>query len=184
VHLLCLFLLFPNHKTHSTVFLQDQFRSQEYCIYQEARKNNCHFLKVFIENTNRYYYFYLDETHTYRPPLKMVQFRARAVAQETEPCKLSTPPRFDIAIFYELVHTRFMNIKQILLRNSYSNKFLERCIRQFLNTKHEVTRQCDSSVEHSSPKYVYFNISPYLPIWGPYLTAHGRNSAALSDSKL
>jgi len=54
--------------------------------------NNClHFLDVLIENINRFYYFYLQETQPYRSLLEIVEFRS--VAQEMNPCQLSTPPR-------------------------------------------------------------------------------------------
>jgi len=52
---------------------------------------------------------------------------------------------YDIVNSYELVHTEFMNIKRMLSRNGYPNNFLDRCIHHFLNRKHGVTQQRDSS---------------------------------------
>ena len=69
---------------------------------------------------------------------------------------------YDIASSYKLVHTKFMNIKQMLSSNRHPNNFLDCRIQQFLNRKHNVTQQCDSPAEPSpSPKYISLQL-PYL----------------------
>jgi len=69
---------------------------------------------------------------------------------------------YDIASSYQLVHTEFMNIKRMLSRNGYPNKFLDRDIQQFLNRKYGVTKQSDAPAEPSpSPKYISLQL-PYL----------------------
>ena len=90
----------------------------------------------------------------------MVEFYS--IAQETKPCILFTPPAYNIASSYQLVHTEFMNIKAMLSRNGYPNNFLNRCIQQFLNRKHGVTQQRDAPAEPSfSPKYISLQL-PHL----------------------
>jgi len=70
---------------------------------------------------------------------------------------------YDIASSYKLVHTKFMNIKQMLSSNRHPNNFLDCRIQQFLNRKHNVTQQCDSPAEPSpSPKYIISLQLPYL----------------------
>jgi len=55
-----------------------------------------------------------------------------------------------------------MNIKRMLSRSGYPDKFLDRCIQQFLNRKYVVTQQRDAPAEPShSPKYVSLQL-PYL----------------------
>jgi len=71
-------------------------------------------------------------------------------------------PLLDIASSYQLRHREFMNIKRMLSRNGYPDKFLDRCIQQFLNRKYVVTQQRDTPVEPSpSPKYTSLQL-PYL----------------------
>ena len=48
---------------------------------------------------------------------------------------------YNIASSYQLVHWEFMNIKRMLSRSGYPDKFLDRCIQQFLNKKYVVTQQ-------------------------------------------
>jgi len=60
-----------------------------------------------------------------------------------------------------------MNIKRMFSRNGYPNNFLDRCIQQFLNRKHDVTQR-DSPAEPSP-------LSKHISLQLPYLGSVSNN---------
>ena len=124
--------------------------------------NNClHFLVVVIEKTPTGFITstYMKPTHTglYSKWSSFVPLhRKRNLVNSL------LRRAYDIASSYQLVHTEFMNIKRMLSRNGCPEKFLDRCIQQFLNRKYGVTQQRDPPAESStSPKYISLQL-PYL----------------------
>ena len=64
---------------------------------------------------------------------------------------------FSICSSYEKFHEEIVKFKEIFKRNSYSEKFIDRCIKNFLNKLHVPT-----VVELTAPKKELFLVLPYL----------------------
>ena len=46
---------------------------------------------------------------------------------------------YKIASTYNAIHSEFMNIKSMLIRNGYPKAYIDRCIMKYLNKKHETS---------------------------------------------
>ena len=46
---------------------------------------------------------------------------------------------YKIASTYNVIHSEFMNIKCMLIRNGYPKAYIDRCIMKYLNKKHETS---------------------------------------------
>ena len=90
---------------------------------------------------------------------------------------------YSAALMILPVPTNWCTRNLLILSQSYlatgtPTNVLDRCIQQFLNRKHGVTRQRDLAAETSpSPKYCIFHYN--YRIWVLYPTTYGRNSAVV-----
>jgi len=157
-----LFLLFPNKYSLDRFFTNINSVHRNIVFIKELETNNClHFLDVLVEETSTGFI-----TSTYRKPTHTGLYSKGSsfvpLHRKRNLVNSLLPRAYDIVSSYQLVHTEFMDIKRMLSRNEYPNKFLDRCIRQFLNRKYVVTQQRDAPAEPSpSPKYISLQL-PYL----------------------
>ena len=169
---------FPNEDSLNRFFTNINSVHRNIVFTKELETNNClHFLDILIEKTSTGFI-----TSTYRKPTHAglyLKWSSFVLLHRKRNLVNSLLRRtYDIASSYQLVHREFINIKRMLSRNGYPDKFLDRCIQQYLNRKYVVLQQRDAPAEHSpSPKYSIFHYN--YCIWVLYLITYDRNSAAL-----
>jgi len=157
-----LFLLFPNEDSLNRYFTNIKSVNRNIVFAKKLETNNClHFLDVLIEKTSTGFI-----TSTHRKPTNTGLYSKWSsfvpLLRERNLVNSLLRRAYDIASSYQLVHTKFINMKRMLSRNGYPDKFLDLCIRHFLNSKYFVTQQRDAPAEQPpSPKYISLQL-PYL----------------------